>query len=382
MKPFSVCIVSHNGYGAITGGRSGYIGGIEWQTSVLARWLAARGHRVSFITWHEGGPDEEMLDGVRVMKVCRRNEGWRGLRFFHPRWTGLVKMLKRADADVYYHNGGEVVTGQVGLWCRRHGRAFVFSVASDGDCHHHPPYFARRWESAFYRAGLRRADRLVAQTRTQAERLKELFHRDATVIPMPCADTSATSNVSKKEGGRLRVLWVGRVCPVKRAELLLQVARACPGMSFDLVGPYDGEDYGRNIAREAKMLPNVQLHGLVPRSEVGRHFAQADVLCCTSEYEGFPNTFLEAWNHGLPVVSTFDPDGVMGREGLGLFVRDAVAAAEGLRKMADDPALRLAMGQRAKDYYERTHTLDQTMPQFERVLAEAVEARRGRRANA
>ena len=66
MKPFSVCIVSHNGYGAITGGRSGYIGGIEWQTSVLARWLAARGHRVSFITWHEGGPDEEMLDGVRV----------------------------------------------------------------------------------------------------------------------------------------------------------------------------------------------------------------------------------------------------------------------------------------------------------------------------
>src|SRR5688572_11738763 len=119
VKPFSICIVSHNGYGAISGGARGYIGGIEWQTSLLARWLAQRGHRVSFVTWHEGGTDEETINGVRVLKICRREQGMKGLRFFHPRWTRLCSTLRRADAEVYYHNGGEAVTGQIGLWCRR-----------------------------------------------------------------------------------------------------------------------------------------------------------------------------------------------------------------------------------------------------------------------
>ena len=34
------------------------------------------------------------------------------------------------------------------------------------------------------------------------------------------------------------------------------------------------------------------------------------MLLSTSDFEGFPNTFLEAWSVGLPIVSTFDPDTV------------------------------------------------------------------------
>ena len=117
-----ICIVSHNGYGAISGAREGFIGGVEWQTALLARWLASRGHSVSLVTWDEGGPVEETIDGVRIVKICKQKAGLPGIRFFYPKWSGLLAALRTADAEAYYHNCGECVTGQIALWCRRNHR--------------------------------------------------------------------------------------------------------------------------------------------------------------------------------------------------------------------------------------------------------------------
>ena len=132
-KP-SICLVAHFAYGVLSGGRTGHVGGVERQTTLLARWLTTRGYRVSMITWDEGQPDDQLIDGIRVIKVCRSDAGLPVLRFVYPRWTSLVRALRKADADVYYQNCGEYVTGQVATWCRRHGRRFVYSIASDPDC--------------------------------------------------------------------------------------------------------------------------------------------------------------------------------------------------------------------------------------------------------
>ena len=40
----NLCLVAHLAYGALTGGSAGHIGGVERQTTLMARWLAARGH--------------------------------------------------------------------------------------------------------------------------------------------------------------------------------------------------------------------------------------------------------------------------------------------------------------------------------------------------
>ena len=86
----------------LAGGPTGHIGGVERQTSLLARWLAARGYGVSVLTWDEGQPDDLAIDGVRVIKICRRSAGLRGLRCFHPRWSGLLRAMRKADAGGYY----------------------------------------------------------------------------------------------------------------------------------------------------------------------------------------------------------------------------------------------------------------------------------------
>lgn len=369
MENPKICIVSHNGYGAISGGNTGFVGGVERQTSLLAHWLADHGHTVSFLTWDEGGPAEEMIDGVRVIKICRKNAGLPGLRFFHPKWTGLNAALRKADADVYYHNCGECVTGQMAMWCRRAGKPLVFSLASDADSDPALPELRSRRERFLYRHGLRRADRRIAQTETQRANLASYFAVDSEVIRMPAPgpETFVVPDPEKR-----KIVWVGRVCRVKRPDRLVEIAKACPELTFEVAGPVYEDDYSTEVAAAASAVANLKMLGAVPREQVSALYRSASLLCSTSEYEGFPNTFLEAWSHGLPVVSTFDPDGVIVRHGLGRVAADAASLAAEIRTLLADRSAYEQASSNARSYYLANHSMEAVMPQFERIFREVV----------
>ena len=44
-------------------------------------------------------------------------------------------------------------------------------------------------------------------------------------------------------------------------------------------------------------------HGAVPYRDAGALYSRARVLVNTSDVEGFPNTYLQAWASGTPVVA-------------------------------------------------------------------------------
>jgi len=370
-------MVGHSAFPTLAGQPEGHFGGVEWQTSLLARWLAARGYSVSIITWDEGQPDKCAIDGVRVVKICRPNDGLRGLRFFHPRWTGLVQAMRRADADVYYQNCGEYVTGQVALWCRRNGRAFVYSVASDPDCDPRLPEMKTCRERVLYRYGLRNADRVIVQTRVQQRMLRAAFGRESVVIPMPCPGPPSSGYVppSPPAPGQARVAWVGRIAPVKRLEWLLEAAAALPDVAFDVVGPSDRHaDYAQTVLERGRCLPNVTFHGGVQRENMPAIYRRSSCLCCTSRFEGFPNTFLEAWSHGVPVVSTFDPDHLLTERHLGAEAHDVPGLIVALRSLLGSPDRWLEASRNARRYYLENHSVHVVMPRFEQLFLEAAAA--------
>jgi glycosyltransferase involved in cell wall biosynthesis len=168
-----------------------------------------------------------------------------------------------------------------------------------------------RRERVLYRYGLRNADRVVAQTRNQRRMLEEGFGIGAEVVPMPCPGPGGEEFVPPvpPSGGNGRVLWIGRIDRVKRPDRFLDIVEACPELRFDLVGPAGDAPYSREILERAGRCPQSPRPRRVPRGGVRRISENAACLCSTSDVEGFPNTFLEAWSHGVPVVSTIDPDG-------------------------------------------------------------------------
>jgi len=371
-----ICLVAHNAYGALTGGTRGHIGGVERQTSLMAKWLAARGHRVRLITWDEGQKDGEVIDGVHVFKLCRQDAGVPGVRFFWPRWSSLNAAMKRANADVYYQNCAEYVTGQVAMWCRRHGRKFVYSVASDPDCDRTLPKMHSLREKFLYRYGVKEADRIIVQTRRQRDMLRDNFARDSVVLPMPCpgpSDAASTDQVHEHNGVH-RVLWIGRVYHVKRPDLLLDVATLCPELHFDVVGQMADTEYTRKVCERARTLKNVTVHGPASRDRVADFYRRAKLLCCTSDFEGFPNTFLEAWSYGVPVVSTVDPDGLIAGKSLGAVGTDVPQLAAGIRELLTSAQQWQRASQTSREYFAANHAIDKAMARFERVFCEVVDS--------
>lgn len=367
-----ICIVAHFAYGALSGGGNGHIGGVERQTTLLARWLANRGHDVSMVTWDEGQPDGIVLDGVRVYKTCRRDEGVPGIRFFIPRWARLNAALRRADAQIHYQNCGEYVTGQVAIWSRIHRRKFVYSVASDPDCVPDLPLMKSLREKVLYRYGLRNADRVIVQTRNQQRLLGKGFGIESVIIPMPCPGPEQREYAPPipPSDGNGRILWIGRIDRVKRPDRFLDVVEACPGLEFDLVGPDGGDPYSRDIFKRAACYPNLRVHGGVPREDVPLFYRNAACLCSTSDAEGFPNTFLEAWSYGVPVVSTIDPDDLILEKGLGSVARNVPELVAALRGMTASPERWKGMSDRARVYFLETHDISDVMPRMERLFLE------------
>lgn len=372
-----VCVVSHFAYDAFTGRADGRVGGVEHQTSLLARWLAQRGHDVSLVTWDQGQRDGERVDGVRLLKLCGADDGLPVVRFVHPRWTSLASALARADADVYYQNCAEAATGQVAWWAKRHGRRFVYSVASDMHVDPALPDLATWRERMLYRYGLRQADLVVVQTRAQQAVLRDAWQRDSVPIPLPCpAPAEPPSFIPPAaSGARPRVLWLGRVCQVKRPDRLLELAVARPEWDFDLAGPSDGTAAMEAVLARAKDVANLRVLGPAGRAALPALFRAASALVCTSDREGVPNTFLEAWSHARPVVSTVDPDGVIAEHGLGAVGATVDALGGGLARLLGDADAWSAAARRAHAHFRAHHEAEAVLARFEECFRSALARR-------
>lgn len=104
-------------------------------------------------------------------------------------------------------------------------------------------------------------------------------------------------------GGPLRVLWVGRLSPEKRPEVLIEAARS-------LDARVEVHVYGDGIARRAveRLAGPVVLHGAVAHAEVLAAMRTSHVLVSSSlDFDNQPMVVLEAIATGLPVLFC-DPD--------------------------------------------------------------------------
>jgi glycosyltransferase involved in cell wall biosynthesis len=232
-------------------------------------------------------------------------------------------------------------------------------------------------EQYLYRYGLYHADKIIVQTNRQQAMLHDGFKLNAIVAKMPClgpSDEEYQNAIKSKENKELRILWVGRISREKQAEIFLTAAEYLPQLSFDLVGGTDQDaDYTQAILTKAGKLPNVKIHGKVPRKNMPDVYKNASLLCCTSRYEGFPNTFLEGWSYGLPIISTVDPDNLIDSEKLGYVVKDSEQLKSALVELSSNPILLKQFSERSRIYYRKNHKLDQAMAVFLDIFAAAAQ---------
>lgn len=366
-----ICFVQPNAYPLLSGDEEvQIIGGAELQVVFVARRLAARGRRVSMICMDFGQPDEIEIDGVRVFRACKPDAGMPILRFLSPRLTSIWNCMKRADADVYYQQTAGMLTGVVAAFCKARGRKSVFASASNPDLFPNTSRIRYRRDRWIYSYGLRNVDRIFVQNDEQARLCRKNLGLEPILVP----NCYSKSDGELTESGDNYILWVSTVRKLKRPELFLDLAQALPNYQFRMIGgPGEGErDLYNAIEARATTLKNVQFLGFIPFARAEAHFDRATLFVNTSDSEGFPNSFLQAWARGIPTISFVDAGARFDGKPIGLQVHSFEDLVTTVGRLASNGPTRQLEGQRSVAYVERNHSPESVVQLYEKVFEELV----------
>ena len=315
MNKTKICFVGSDNYPVLNPeyGET-YIGGESVQQSLLAIEFAKQGYDVSTVVKDNGQPDAEIIHGITIWKTFKEGSGLPVFKFIHPKMTLIWKALKNADADIYYQSCAGVATGVVALFCSLFKRKFVFRIAHDTDCIPGEQLIPYWRDKKIYEYGLRNADLVIAQSKQQQELLKKNYNLDSEVLNM-VVELPGKNKLERD----IDVLWVNNFRPFKRPEKLPEIARLLPDIKFTMIGgPCHGhEDLFDQVSAAASQLDNLEFCGFVPYHKVNEMYRRSRIFLNTSDSEGFPNSFLQSWVRGTPVISFFDPDNTISRESIG-----------------------------------------------------------------
>lgn len=96
-------------------------------------------------------------------------------------------------------------------------------------------------------------------------------------------------------------LCVGRLEEIKGIKYIIDAFAELPNKTIVFAGP-GKENYEKQCTQ--RNLKNIIFLDLLPQSDIGILMDHALALICASQtYEGFPMTFVEAYSHGLPIIS-------------------------------------------------------------------------------
>jgi len=322
---------------ALVGARShpAQHGGIERAVESLAREYVTRGHDVTVLVADAG---ETAPGGPTVRRVTSLPGKYS--KALSQALASVPRVSRKGFDVVHVHGVGPGIVTPL-LKARR--VPVVLTVHALDFERDKWPGPAKRVFRGLSRAGVRGAAEVVVVADHLRTAVRELYGVDSHVIPngvdVPPVDPAlpAVTGLGLEAGDYL--LFVGRLVPEKRVEVLLKAHASLDGAPPLVVvgsgqGSYAGE-YEASLRGAASS--DVRFLGAQPHGTVGELVQGAAALVNPSALEGLPLAVLEARVLGTPVVlSDIAPHRELRGGSSSLFpVDDAEALATALRALLD-----------------------------------------------
>lgn len=331
-------------------------GGVAHYLSQLARAQAADGHQVMLVHSVRADTPRECLDALfpvpikrLVLPMVTRIAPLADLHAF----AQIRTLLKEERPDVLHvHSSkagvlGRVAAASLGLQSRTfyspHGFAFLREDISPA---------RRQLFLNLERVVGRLGNTLVACSAKELDLAQgQVGHARAClvensieldVVPGPRAGTSSD--------GRVRVMTSGRICYQKAPWRFAALAEGCVDLPADFVWLGDG-DLRDALKIDGVLRAQLTISGWKNREAVYASLSTADIFLMPSLWEGMPLALIEAQAAGLPAVVSDvvgNRDVVIDGE-TGFVCKDDQDLLQKTRRLIEDPALRLKMGQAARE---------------------------------
>jgi glycosyltransferase involved in cell wall biosynthesis len=366
-KRRKLCIVALGAYPLLAGIKTKNIVGPDVHHVVLAKEFAKYDISVSVIAHGEDGAPIEHVNGIEIVKIHKIDYQLRILDIFSKIYQ-IWNAMQIANTPIYFQAGG--IPGIISIFCRLTGRKYIYENASDSLVNRKlvtrkNKHFSGSMLSIGtigYWLDIKLADAIIVQNQYQLEMLKKNFGKDGILIKMPIPQ----KGIYKKANPPI-VLWVGSIADIKQPELFVKLAKALPTARFQMIGGHLSNEWElyNTIKDAAKNVSNLEFLGVVPFNEIEEYFGRASILVNTSMFEGFPNAFIQAWMHYLPVVSLcVDPDGLINERMMGFCSKNMDQLISNVMMLLKDPHLREEMGMNARRYVETEHNINKIIKRY------------------
>jgi glycosyltransferase involved in cell wall biosynthesis len=250
------------------------------------------------------------------------------------------------------------------------GTRTIFAAGVDRDVRVREALYQRpRWWPV-YAFGLSRTDRIVLQHHGQRSELAARWRGKAYVVPNIA---SLADRLVPRAARQPTVAWIAALRVAKRPDRLVEIARLLPHIRFVVCGSpstyMTPAGYSERAIESFRATPNIEYRGQVSPATAGRIVSESSLLLSTSDEEGFPQTFLEAWSYGTPVVTTgIDPDRAIRDVPLGAVCSDLHATAAAIADLTGDPVRWQRMSDNARHYVNRAHSPAAAISALERAV--------------
>jgi glycosyltransferase involved in cell wall biosynthesis len=361
------------------------VGGLERVIQALSRAQVARGHAVSVIAVVSSPGDAAAFfaplegSGVRTIPLVMGARAYRTERL-------RVRGLLIADRPDVVHTHGYRADLLHGAPVRRAGIATVSTVHGSsrmGGLSHFFEWLQLR--------ALRGFDAVVPVSSPLERTLREVGVR-AERLHLIANAVSEGSGALSREAARARLGlpadvgcvfgWVGRVVPVKGADVFIRAIAALPpdaGIA-SIIGDGPDRTAMESLARELGVEGRVRFHGEV--ADAAPLLAAYDAFVLSSRSEGTPIVALEAMRASLPIIATAVggvPDIVVdGRTGWLVPPERPQALATALAAAARDPEEMRRRGRAGLERLRTEYDISRWVKRHDEVYAAAMRTRRAR----
>jgi len=326
-------------------------GGAELHVAEIFRRLSDRGYEVTLASSSfRGAPKEERVDGLEVRRLGR-------LPLYYPRaaWV-CARETRRRNFDVVVE-----CLNKVPFFSPVYSRAPVLTL-----CHHlfgevafrqaAWPIAATVWASERLIPPVYRSRPFITISESSRDDLVARGIPEADIQVSHCGVEPTEVVVDVDQVRPHRVVYVGRLEPYKRVDILLRamarLAGRFPTAELLVIGKGSERPALEKLAGELGLTDRTHFTGYVSNSERDSLLADSRVCVCASEKEGWGLTVIEANQLGTPVVASDVPglrDSVRnGQTGLLAPYGDVDAFAEAIGRLLEDDAYSLQMSREAQ----------------------------------
>jgi glycosyltransferase involved in cell wall biosynthesis len=220
------------------------------------------------------------------------------------------------------------------------------------------------------------ADLIISQNAEQQNACMKIFNRRSSVIRSIHAAADHSINKDKST----TICWIANARPVKQPEVFCDLIPHLQDLSLTFQVRFIMV-FGRNINKytNSKLMEtlmeynNVEIHGELSIDEENTLMERSAILVNTSVFEGFSNTFIQAWLRETPIISlNSDPDDIIKNHKIGFHSGNFDNLVRDVRYLIENEPIRTEMGKRARDYAEKHHNIHSIAEQLDSLFTHLI----------